>query len=97
VTVSSVTEAVALVAAGAAVAAVAVTSVAVESLAPLPGVCYLRIDDWPGSTVALAWPAEEPSPVVAGFVELVRTVRDRERALVERIERRRPKRSTRRP
>lgn len=88
VPVSSVTEEESLVAAG---VAVAMTSAAVEKFAPAPGVRYLDITDWPGSTVALGWHLPEPSEVVARFIDVACAVRDRERSLIDRIEGRSPR------
>jgi DNA-binding transcriptional LysR family regulator len=85
VAVSSVTEETSLVAAG---AAIGVTGAAVMAYAPSPGIRFLPIEDWPGSTVALGWHVGERSPVVARFVDTVCAVRDRERGIVERIEER---------
>ncbi|MFD1249880.1 LysR family transcriptional regulator [Nocardioides ginsengisoli] len=85
VAVSSVTEETSLVAAG---AAIGVTGAAVIAYAPSPGIRFLPIEDWPGSTVALGWHVGERSPVVARFVDTVLAVRDRERGIVERIEQR---------
>lgn len=84
VTVTSVTEEANVVAAG---AAIAITSAAVMRYTPLPGVRFLPIDDWPGSTLAIAWHHGERSPAVAQFVDIACTVRDRETTTVERIER----------
>jgi DNA-binding transcriptional LysR family regulator len=86
VRVSSVTEEMAIVAAG---SAVCVTSSAAGAFTPMPGVRYLPIDDWPGSVVALGWHRGERSAIVARFVETVCTVRDREAALVASLEERR--------
>ena len=85
VAVSSVTEETSLVAAG---AAIGVTGAAITAYAPSPGITFLPIEDWPGSTVALGWHLGERSPVVARFVDTVCAVRDRERGIVERIEQR---------
>jgi DNA-binding transcriptional LysR family regulator len=87
VPVNSITEEASLVAAG---AAVSVTSAAAQVYTPMPGVRYLRIEDWPASRVVLGWHAGERSPVVARFVEVVRGVREREQDLVDRIEHRSP-------
>ena len=81
--VNSVTEEESLVAAG---VAVAMTSAAVAKFAPAPGVRYLDITDWPGSTVALGWHLSEPSEVVARFIDVACAVRDRERSLIDQIQ-----------
>lgn len=83
--VVSVTEEASLVANG---AAVAVTSSAAQSYVTLPGVKHLRIEDWPPSTVALAWHEGERSPVVGRFVSIACAVRDREADLIRSLERR---------
>ncbi|WP_345102317.1 LysR family transcriptional regulator [Nocardioides kongjuensis] len=83
VAVSSVTEETSLVSAG---AAIGVTGAAVMTYAPLPGVRFLPVEDWPGSQVAVAWHVGERSAAVARFVDTVCAVRDREREVVERIE-----------
>ena len=85
--VSSVTEEMALVAAG---VAITMTSSAIQSIAPMPGLRYLLVEDWPGSTVALAWHADERSQAVARFVDIACSVRDRESELVEQMQTRRP-------
>ncbi|MFB9767143.1 hypothetical protein ACFFOS_22385, partial [Nocardioides kongjuensis] len=67
-------------------AAIGVTGAAVMTYAPLPGVRFLPVEDWPGSQVAVAWHVGERSAAVARFVDTVCAVRDREREVVERIE-----------
>lgn len=81
--VSSITEEVALVATG---MAASVTSSAAATYTPMPGVRYVPLDDWPGSTVAVAWHLGERSRIVAGFVDVVCVVRDRETDLVRDLE-----------
>ncbi|WP_307856866.1 LysR substrate-binding domain-containing protein [Mycolicibacter acidiphilus] len=85
VPVTSITEEAQVVAAG---VAVAVTSSAVARLMSLPGVRYLPIDDWPGSSIAVGWPTDERSPLVTGFVDAACVVRDRESEMVAMIENR---------
>ena len=84
---NSVTEETSLVAAG---AAIGVTGAAVLSFARIPGVRFLAVEDWPGSQVAVGWHVGERSQLVARFVDVVCSVRDRERELVARIESRSP-------
>lgn len=81
--VSSITEEVAVVATG---IAASVTSSAARDYTPMPGVRYLSLTDWPGSRVVLGWHAGERSRIVASFVDVVCTVRDRETALVASLE-----------
>ncbi|OBG32860.1 hypothetical protein A5671_06945 [Mycolicibacter heraklionensis] len=81
--INSVTEEAQLVQAG---MAVAITSAAVTEYLPAPGVRCLPIDDWPGSVVAVAWLRDEPSPLVARFVEVACAVRDREADVIRAIE-----------
>lgn len=81
--VSSVTEEIALVATG---IAASVTSSAAATYTPMPGVRYLPLEGWPGSTVALGWHAGERSRIVARFVDVVCAVRDREVDLVRQLE-----------
>ena len=83
--VVSVTEEASLVANG---AAVAVTSSAAQTFVTLPGIRHLPIEDWPPSTVAVAWHEGERSPVVAHFVRTACAVRDREVELVRSLEQR---------
>lgn len=81
--VSSVTEEIALVATG---MAASVTSSAAATYTPMPGVRYLPLEEWPGSTVALGWHLGERSRIVAGFVDVVCAVRDRETELIGQLE-----------
>ncbi|TCJ30636.1 LysR family transcriptional regulator [Nocardioides jejuensis] len=83
---SSVTEELALVAAG---SAIAITSAAVPTYAPMKGVRYVEVTDWPGSIVALAWHTGERSPAVTRFVDNACRVRDDHVDLVQHIENRR--------
>ena len=41
---------------------------------------------WPGSTVALGWHLGERSRIIAGFVDIVCAVRDRETDLISQLE-----------
>jgi DNA-binding transcriptional LysR family regulator len=81
--VSSVTEEIALVATG---MAASVTSSAAATYTPMPGVRYLPLEGWPGSTVALGWHLGERSRIIAGFVDIVCAVRDREADLISQLE-----------
>lgn len=85
VPINSITEEAQLVAAG---AAIAVTSAVVMHYMPMPGVQFLAIDDWPGSAIAVGWHLDERSPVVAHFLDVARSVRDRESELVHTMENR---------
>ncbi|MEB3021574.1 LysR family transcriptional regulator [[Mycobacterium] crassicus] len=85
VPINSITEEAQLVAAG---AAIAITSAVVMHFMPVPGVQFLAIDDWPGSAIALGWHRDQPSPVVAQFLDVARSVRDRESELVYAMENR---------
>lgn len=62
------------------------TGAAVARFAPAPGVRYLPIIDWPGSTLALGSHLREPSEVVARFIDVACAVRDRERVLIDVIQ-----------
>jgi len=84
--VNSITEEAQVVAAG---AAIAVTSAAAAHYMPAIGICYVPIEDWPGSAIAVGWNDDDPSPLVARFVEVACAVRDREAETVRRIETRR--------
>lgn len=83
--VVSVTEEASLVANG---AAVAVTSSAAQSYVTLPGVRHVPIEDWPPSTVTVAWHEGERSPLVARFVRTACDVRDSQTDLVRLLEQR---------
>lgn len=83
VLINSITEEAQVVAAG---MAVAVSSSAVMQYLPAPGVRCVPIDDWPGSVAAVGWPRHETAPLVAQFVEVACTVRDREVETVRQIE-----------
>ncbi|KLO28364.1 hypothetical protein ABW16_13370 [Mycolicibacter heraklionensis] len=85
VPITSITEEAQVVAAG---AAIAVTSAVVMNFMPLPGVRFLAINDWPGSAIALGWHRGERSPLVAQFLEVALSVRDRESELVHTMENR---------
>lgn len=85
VPITSITEEAQVVAAG---AAIAVTSVVVMHYMALPGVRFLAINDWPGSAIALGWHRGERSPLVAQFLEVALSVRDRESELVHTMENR---------
>ncbi|MEB3034429.1 LysR family transcriptional regulator [[Mycobacterium] nativiensis] len=84
--VNSITEEAQVVAAG---AAIAVTSAAAAHYMPAIGIRFVPIDDWPGSAIAVGWNDDDPSPLVGRFVDVARTVRDREREIVHSIENRR--------
>ena len=88
ISVGSVTEEAALVVAG---VAVSITSSAFAVFAPMPGVCHLVIDDWPGSTVAVAWRAGERTRVTSHFVDSACSVRDAQTELIKQMTQRRPK------
>ncbi|BBY34161.1 LysR family transcriptional regulator [Mycolicibacter minnesotensis] len=83
VPINSITEEAQLVAAG---AAIAVTSTVVMHHMPMPGVEFLEINDWPGSAIALGWHRDERSPLVAQFLDVALSVRDRETELVHTME-----------
>nr|WP_264016731.1 LysR substrate-binding domain-containing protein [Mycolicibacter longobardus] len=82
----SITEEAQMVAAG---AAIAITSAAAAHFMPATGVRFLPIDDWPGSAIAVGWTDDEPSPLVARFVDVACSVRDAEPDVVHSIEHRR--------
>jgi DNA-binding transcriptional LysR family regulator len=79
----SVTEELSLVSAG---VACAITSAAVARYTPHPSVRYVPIEDVPGAELALAWREDAPGPLVEGFLEAARAVRERETELVHAIE-----------
>ncbi|MGW2169299.1 LysR family transcriptional regulator [Streptomyces sp. NPDC001705] len=63
-----------------------ITPAAARRYSPHPGVRFLSIDDHPDSIVAVAHRAEQPTPLVAAFVEAARAVRDREAGLLRTIQ-----------
>ncbi|MGH3735415.1 MAG: LysR family transcriptional regulator [Micromonosporaceae bacterium] len=80
---TSHTEELALVAAG---VACMVTAAAAVRYTPHPSVRYLALTDVAGSTLAVAWRRGRRTAVVDRFVEVARTVRDRETETVHAIE-----------
>lgn len=63
-----------------------VTPSAARRYSPHPGVRFVPIDDYPGSTVAVAHRSNQPAPLVASFVCAAETVRDRESGIVRMIQ-----------
>lgn len=63
-----------------------ITPAAATRYSPHPGIKFLKLDDYPGSRVALAHKDPAVSPLVTGFVEAARAVRKRETELIAIIE-----------
>jgi DNA-binding transcriptional LysR family regulator len=79
----SVTEELSLVSAG---VACAITSAAMARYTPHPSVRYVPIEDGPGAELALAWRRDASGPLVEHFLDVARSVREREIELVHAIE-----------
>jgi DNA-binding transcriptional LysR family regulator len=79
----SVTEELSLVSAG---VACAITSAAMARYTPHPSVRYVPIEDGPGAELALAWRRDARGPLVEHFLDVARSVREREIELVHAIE-----------
>ena len=81
---SSQSEEMEVVAAG---MACTITPAAAGRYSPRPGVRFLPIDDYPGSTLAVAHRPDPVNPLVTAFLDAARAVRDRESQIVRSIER----------
>ncbi|MFD7671868.1 LysR family transcriptional regulator [Streptomyces anulatus] len=63
-----------------------ITPSAARRYSPHPGVRFVPIDGYPGSTVAVAHRSNQLTPLVASFVRAAETVRDRESGIVRMIQ-----------
>lgn len=80
---TSNTEEIELIAAG---LACTVNPAAIMRYIPHSGVRFVPIVDVPGSALAIAWRRDRVSPLAVAFNRIAREVRDRETAVVEKIE-----------
>lgn len=62
-----------------------ITALAAARYAAHPGVTFVPIEDIPGSEAAVGWRADRETWAVTEFIDVAKQVRDRERALIERI------------
>ncbi|MFG2821634.1 LysR family transcriptional regulator [Kitasatospora sp. NPDC048365] len=67
--------------------ACAITPAAAGRYSPRPGIRFVPIDDYPGSTVAVAHRLNPVNPLVTAFMEAAEAVRERESRVIQRIER----------
>ncbi|UUT36228.1 LysR family transcriptional regulator [Microbacterium elymi] len=66
--------------------ALSISSACAARLTPHPDVRFVPIRDVPGTECAIAWRADQESPLIRDFVDAARRVRERETALVSSIE-----------
>ncbi|MFD4652304.1 LysR family transcriptional regulator [Streptomyces sp. NPDC058441] len=63
-----------------------ITPAAARRYSPHPGVRFITIDDYPGSTVAVAHRSNQLNPLVTTFVDAAKAVRDRESRIIQTIQ-----------